>query len=109
MDLAVHCKSIDKRMGKIREGVRFAITDLPPDTPPETLLKIFRDHWGIENRLHYVLDESMGEDRCRVTTNPGLFSVLRKIALVLLQSVKKPQTVKSTMRAMWKPGSLFQN
>ncbi len=109
MGLAVHCTSLDKRTGDIREGVRFAITDLPMDTPPETLLKFFREHWGIENRLHYVLDVSMGEDRCRVTSHPGLLSALRKIALALLQSVKGKRSIKATMRDMWKPGILFQN
>ncbi len=109
MGLVVHCERVDKRTGEIREGVGFAITDLPLDTPPETLLKHFRDHWGIENRLHYVLDESMGEDRCRVTSNPGLLSALRKMALSLLQTVKGTRTVKATMRHMWKPRILFQN
>ena len=28
----------------------------------EKLLKLARQHWSIENRLHYVRDVSMGED-----------------------------------------------
>lgn len=107
LGLAVSCTSIDKRTGNHRENVQFAITNLPPDTPGQKLLKYFRDHWGVENRCHYVLDESMGEDRCRVTTNPGLVSGLRKIALAVLQSIKGKQTVKSTMRKLWKPGIMF--
>jgi len=109
LGLAVSCESTNKRTGKSRKSVRFAITDLPLDTPPKRLLKLFRDHWGIENRCHYVLDESMGEDRCRVTTNPGLVSGLRKIALAVLQSVKGNKTVKATMRKMWQPGVMLQN
>jgi predicted transposase YbfD/YdcC len=31
------------------------------------LLKLSRDHWGaIENRLHYVRDKTMDEDRCTI-------------------------------------------
>ena len=30
------------------------------------LLGLVRRHWGIENRLHWVRDETLGEDRCRV-------------------------------------------
>ena len=30
------------------------------------LLKLSRDHWGIENRLHCVRDVTLREDRCRL-------------------------------------------
>jgi predicted transposase YbfD/YdcC len=46
-----------------------------------------RGHWGIENRLHWHLDVSFGEDACRVRKGHGAenFSRLRRIALNLLQ------------------------
>ena len=30
------------------------------------LLTLVRGHWGIENRLHYVRDVTLGADACRV-------------------------------------------
>ena len=33
---------------------------------PEDLLALVRNHWHIENRLHYVRDFTYDEDRCRV-------------------------------------------
>ncbi|VTR93875.1 transposase : [Gemmata massiliana] len=29
-----------------------------------TLLALVRDHWRIENQLHYVRDVTLGEDAC---------------------------------------------
>ena len=44
-----------------------------------------RAHWGIENRLHYVRDVTLGEDASRIRRNPGLFALLRRFALNLLR------------------------
>jgi predicted transposase YbfD/YdcC len=47
-----------------------------------------REHWGIENRLHWKLDVSFKEDQSRVRCQhaPQNFSSLRKIALYFLES-----------------------
>ena len=44
-----------------------------------------RDHWGIENRNHYVRDVTMGEDKSRIRTNPHIFAKLRSFALNILR------------------------
>ena len=46
-----------------------------------------RGHWHVENRLHWVLDVSFGEDRSRIGRKNGAenMSVMRKIAMNLLQ------------------------
>ena len=46
--------------------------------------------WGIENRLHWVLDMAFDEDHCRTRRGYGgeNFAVLRQIALNLLKSEK---------------------
>ena len=42
-----------------------------------------RAHWGIENRLHGVLDVTFGEDAHQISENPTPqnFSLLKKIVL----------------------------
>lgn len=45
-----------------------------------------RDHWGIENRNHYVRDVTLGEDKCRIRTNPHVFAKLRSFALNILRA-----------------------
>ena len=49
--------------------------------------KLVRGHWGVENRLHWVLDVVFLEDQCRARTGhaPENCSALRKIALMLLR------------------------
>ena len=47
-----------------------------------------RNHWGIENRNHYVRDVSMGEDKSRIRINPHIFAKLRSFALNILRKNK---------------------
>ena len=56
-------------------------------TSAESFAKAARDHWGIENSLHWVLDITFREDDCRVRKDhaPHNFAALRKLALVLLR------------------------
>ena len=39
-----------------------------------------RAHWGIENTSHYARDVTLGEDRSRIRTKPGVFARLRSFA-----------------------------
>jgi predicted transposase YbfD/YdcC len=51
---------------------------------PEDLLHLARDHWGaIENGLHWVRDEVLGEDRSTIRTGdaPQNLAALRNTAL----------------------------
>ena len=61
----------------------------------ESLLQATRDHWGIENSLHWVLDVAFDEDRCRVRTGQNL-AVARHWALNLL---KQERTAKVGIKA----------
>lgn len=48
--------------------------------PATACAKVIRDHWSIENRLHYVRDGSFAEDASRIRCNPGIFARLRSFA-----------------------------
>lgn len=54
-----------------------------------TLLAILRDHWRIENGLHYVRDVTLGEDACRVRkgTAPQVLAAVRNVVVHLLADV----------------------
>ncbi len=55
-----------------------------------TLLGLIRDHWRIENPLHYVRDVTLGEDACRVRkgTAPQVLAALRNAVVHLLSRVR---------------------
>lgn len=51
------------------------------------LLESWRGHWGIENRLHWVRDVTLGEDASRIRTEaaPQVMAALRNAAVSLLR------------------------
>ena len=55
---------------------------------PKRLLYVTRSHWGIENRLHWVLDVHFAEDanRARKDNAPENLAILRRLALNILRS-----------------------
>jgi predicted transposase YbfD/YdcC len=54
--------------------------------PPGRMLSLIRDHWAIENKLHYRRDGSLGEDACQTRTGPvpGLLAQLNSTVLSLM-------------------------
>jgi hypothetical protein len=61
--------------------------DLKRHTPQE-LLALNRGHWGIENKLHYVRDVTLGEDSCRARTGsaPQVLAGIRNSVIALARS-----------------------
>lgn len=76
------------RKGRTRTEVSYAVTSLAPDRADAArLLHLWRGHWGIENRLHYVRDVTFGEDTCQVRTGaaPQVLAALRNTAIGTLR------------------------
>ncbi len=63
------------------------------------LAEAVRAHWGIENRLHWMLDVCFGEDDCMVRKDnaPQNLSLLKKIVLNLIR-MDTTDTVKTSAR-----------
>ncbi len=59
----------------------------------EEMLDYKRRHWTIENRLHYVLDETFGEDKSTIKKGKNTMSTLRKCSynIVRLLQMKNPK------------------
>ena len=66
--------------GKITRETRYYITSL--SVPAQTIGPMIRDHWAIENSLHWVMDMVFRDDECRVRTDnaPANFATCRHIA-----------------------------
>jgi predicted transposase YbfD/YdcC len=66
--------------GKITRETRYYITSL--SVPAQTIGPMIRDHWAIENSLHWVMDMVFRDDECRVRTDhaPANFTTLKHMA-----------------------------
>jgi predicted transposase YbfD/YdcC len=87
--------------GATTTEVAYGITSLTrAQADAGRLLTLTRDHWGIENRLHYVRDETFGEDRCRVRRGsaPQLLAAVRNVAIYLLEGVAAASKAAATRR-----------
>lgn len=88
--------------GKVTSQTRyFALSWMPT---PEVLLATVRDHWAIENALHWQLDVSFREDaaRNRKDNGPGNIAVLRRRALdVVRRDTSKGSLSIKLKRAGW--------
>ena len=56
-------------------------------------VRMIRQHWDIENKLHWSLDVTFNEDRCRIRKEyaPENMAALRHVALNLLQQENSHQ------------------
>lgn len=81
---------------------RFYISSLSPDAQQHA--KAVRNHWGIENKQHWVLDVGFNEDKCRIRDKVSgkNFATLRRLALNLLkQEPSKAGMKRKRLRAGW--------
>jgi predicted transposase YbfD/YdcC len=89
--------------GEVTVERRDYISSLPADA--KRLAGLVRSHWDIENRRHWVLNVTFGEDdsRVRIGNAPQNFALLRRMALNLLRretGCRDGPTVKRRL-AMW--------
>jgi hypothetical protein len=78
------------RRGQVHAAVEvtYAITRVPPArADARTLLRYLRDHWGIENKTHWVRDVTFDEDRSQTRTGaaPQVMAACRNLAIALLR------------------------
>jgi predicted transposase YbfD/YdcC len=88
--------------GKTTTATRYYLLSRP--LPAARLLGVVRAHWHIENRLHWVLDVVLNEDRARARKDhaPENLARLRRFALnVLRANPHKGSTRGKIKRAGW--------
>jgi predicted transposase YbfD/YdcC len=76
-----------KKSGVQREEVVYGVTSLSPDRAgPEGLLRLVRQHWQIENTVHWVRDVTFDEDRSQVRCGsiPQVMAAFRNPAIGLM-------------------------
>jgi predicted transposase YbfD/YdcC len=88
--LRMERRIINKRTQEERQEVAYAITSLGTERAgAEELLRLWREHWHIENKLHWVRDVTYREDLSQVRTGhiPQVMAALRNAAISLMRSL----------------------
>lgn len=88
--------------GEVRRERVYAVTSLPPEqADAQTLLRLWRGHWGIENRLHWVRDVGFAEDRSATRAGgvPQGLAALRNTVIGLLRA-HEHAAIAATRRAL---------
>ena len=88
------------RNGKVTREVVYGITSLPAGgAPPRRLLALVRQHWHLENRVHWRRDVTLGEDGCQVKQSAAaqVLAAVNNSVLMLMDSLGV-ENVKAQMR-----------
>jgi predicted transposase YbfD/YdcC len=86
--------------------VIFGITSQPHErVSAKELLGQVRDHWGIENGLHYVRDVTLREDASRIRKGsaPQVMAILRNIIVFVCERFKHKSVAAATRHYVCHP------
>jgi predicted transposase YbfD/YdcC len=100
-------ESETERRGVIEKERRYYLCSSKLDA--ETLARVVRGHWGIENRLHWVLDVVFHDDLARLRSGhgPANMAIVKHAAMNLLTQAKPTTSLKNRRkRAGWNPDYL---
>jgi predicted transposase YbfD/YdcC len=84
-----------EKNGKVQQETRFYLSSLAAEAV--TFNHVVRNHWGIENNLHWMLDVVFREDQSRTRTGnaPENLATLRKTVLQVLNQATDKESIKS--------------
>ena len=84
------CRRVIVRTGEVQEEVTYGISSLPAaSTTAAEMEGLWRGHWTIENRVHYVRDVTWGEDAGQgwLGSTPQALAALRNGVLALVRAL----------------------
>jgi predicted transposase YbfD/YdcC len=82
------CERLVIKSGKHSVEVSYGLTNLPPETARAAEIEaLWRGHWTIENRKHYVRDVTLGEDQGQAYrgSTPQALASLRNALIDLMR------------------------
>lgn len=81
----VMVERVRRTAGRTQTQRHYYLSSLPPKV--QVLHAAVRQHWRVENALHWCLDVSFGEDRCRIRHQRAAenLALVRRMALQLLK------------------------
>lgn len=101
---------INKTTGEIHEATVYGVTSLTPqEATAAQLNELWRKHWTIENKLHWVRDVTFDEDRSQVRAGnaPQIMAALRNVAISALRLRKVTNIAAALRRYAARPALAF--
>lgn len=98
-----------KAQGKVGTNLYYAA--LSKRQTPRKLMEVIREHWGVENDVHWPLDVVFDEDDARTRKNhaPQNLSFIRRMALDILKAHPDQRSPARKMKlAVWKRDFFFE-
>jgi predicted transposase YbfD/YdcC len=85
--IKLEAERVDQKTGEIQNSKRYYISSR--NESAEYFLNSIKDHWQVENQLHWHLDVTMREDDCRIRVEHSAvnFSSIRQLALGLVKKI----------------------
>jgi len=96
-----------ERGGKTTRARRYYLSSALLDA--RTFARAVRAHWGVENRLHWVMDVVFHDDLARLRTGhgPENMAIVKHMAMNLVQQATPTTSLKNRRKlAGWDPGYL---
>jgi predicted transposase YbfD/YdcC len=96
-----------KRTAESRQEEAYAITSLAEGRASlEQMLRLWREHWHIENKLHYVRDVTFREDKSQVKSGkiPQVMAALRNAAITVMRASGATNIAAACRRYAAQPG-----
>jgi predicted transposase YbfD/YdcC len=89
MNTIIMLESSREIQSKTATERRFYISSLPTDA--KLIINSIREHWGVENKLHWVLDMTFREDESRIRKDhaPENMALIRRWTLNMLKTAQK--------------------
>jgi predicted transposase YbfD/YdcC len=108
LETVIKITSTREFANKSQTNERFYISSLNRDND---FNKLIRDHWSVENNLHWTLDMTFREDEQRKRANHAAanFAIVRKIALNMLKKDSGKESLRSKrLKAAWNKDYLMK-
>jgi len=107
----LHRSTTDLQGDPLRSELSYGISSLSPEEAgPARLLELNRNHWSIENGVHWVRDVTFDEDRSRIRKNggPQVMATLRNLAISILRMAGARYIAKGIRRCSWDRNRTFR-
>lgn len=101
---------INKTTGEVRDEIVYGVSSLSAQrATPAQLNELWRKHWTIENKLHWVRDVTFDEDRSQVRSGnaPQVMAAFRNVAISLLRLRKVTNIAAALRRYAARPALAF--